>query len=343
MRTIFTTEDIRQIITTIFNGNLGAVNKNPTIPYVNENSENIILKDESGEKKIDLAKYLNIDFYSWKNRVVSQDETEQPLSNFETWLDSLNYSMEKGYALIETTGSEVVPSQDIDSATISARITFLIQTNKVANLDYYVAKIRNKFLGLPQDIQNSFGEKIKAYISFNSLDYDTEPTTIQYGECIIVSVKVKITYLTEALNYNDTPMYLSFDGTNYYQIPYTKTTWQNIFTGQAFPTQTLPNRTGVVNSSMTQVKTFTFYDFNKTLTLELNKKFWQLGAWKIKTSTDLSPVLVGSQPVNIPIYIKVISDGVEYYFKDNIKTMQKDITNSDFIISSLTLQGDAKR
>jgi len=346
-RTLFTTTDIRNIISNIFNGNLEASRKNPSITYSNPNSEKILLvADDEEQKELDLAQYLNIKFYTWKNRVVSKnDDYEQPpLSNLESWVNSLNYSMNESYALVETTGNEATASQDIDSATISGRITFIIQTNKVNNLDYYVAKIRNNFLGVPQDIQNSYGDIIKAYINFNILTYDSEPMTIQYGECVSVSLKFKIAYLTEALNYNDTPMYLSLDsGVNYYQIPYIKTTWQNIFIGQSLPTQGIPNRTGLVNSSMAQVKTLAFYDFNKVLTMAINDLFWRVGAYAKKEATDTTPVVLSAQSVNIPVYIKVVSNGVEYYYRDVIKSMQKDITNSDFNVSSITLQGFAKR
>ena len=168
MRTSFTAEDFKNVIEATFNGNLRASQlSNGDIEYKNENSEKIILIDEdSGERKeADLAEYLNVLFYSWKQRIVEKGVeaiNEDPqLSIFEDWVQSLNFSMKEAYALVEKIDEEVVSSQDIDSATIIGKITFLIQADKIKNLDYYVTKIRNKFLGVPQDIQNEYGEIIK--------------------------------------------------------------------------------------------------------------------------------------------------------------------------------------
>ena len=49
--------------------------------------------------------------------------------------------MNEAYALVEITDEEVTVSQDIDSSTKTGNITFLIQTDKVKNLDYYVSKL----------------------------------------------------------------------------------------------------------------------------------------------------------------------------------------------------------
>ena len=39
--------------------------------------------------------------------------------------------------------------------------------------------------------------------------YDEEPSTIQLGECVIVSCNFRISYLTDALSYNDTQIEIS--------------------------------------------------------------------------------------------------------------------------------------
>ena len=66
--------------------------------------------------------------------------------------------MNESYGLVEKIDEEVTASQDIDSSIITGKVTFLIQTDKVKNLDYYVTKIRNKYLGVPQDIQKSYSD-----------------------------------------------------------------------------------------------------------------------------------------------------------------------------------------
>ena len=211
MRTIFTSQDIKNIIRNIFNGNLAQYKaSNGKIAYENPNSEKIVLIDEDDGTKTekDLAQYLDIRFYSWKNRLIEKGDQsladEPQLSTYETWVQSLNFSMKESYGLVELIDEDVTASHDIDSATKVGRITFLVQTDKISNLDYYVSKIRNAYLGNPQDIQNQYGDVIKAYIMIGTLVYDEEPTTIQLGECVQVSCNFRISYLTNALSYNDT-------------------------------------------------------------------------------------------------------------------------------------------
>ena len=90
MRTIFTAEDVKNIIETIFNGNLRQflISKG-NIAYNNPNSEKILLIDEDDgtQQEKDLAEYLNIKFYNWKERLVTKSDDDlsqdQQFSVFE--------------------------------------------------------------------------------------------------------------------------------------------------------------------------------------------------------------------------------------------------------------------
>lgn len=363
MRTIFSTSDLKNIIDKIFNGNLWASKfSGGKIAYVNPNSEQIVLVDENNGKQTetDLAQYLNIEFYKWKDRLIAVDE--QPidedggkLSVLEDWVRSLNFSMNQAYALVEKIDSEVTASQDIDSATITGRISFLIQADKVNNLDYYVSKIRNQFLGVPQDIQNSYGDIIKAYIMIGDLTYEQEPFMTQLGETVIVSSNFRISYLANALTYTDTEIQISLDGddlydengnivdengnpttTKYLTMPITKVTWQNIFTSQPLTTQNRPDLSGFIAQALATAKTFSFFDFNKPLTMKFNDLFWRCACVKYDGKQE------EVKDVNIPVYIRIKSNGHSYVYHDMIDNMQKVLTNSDFNISSITTKGWAK-
>lgn len=356
MRTIFTSQDIKNIIREIFNGNMAQYKaSNGKIAYENPNSEKIVFVDEDDGTKTeqDIAQYLNIKFYSWKNRVVEKSdqavigETQQ--TAFDTWVQSLNVSMKESYGLVELLDEEVTASQDIDSATKIGRITFLVQADKISTLDYYVSKIRNTYLGNPQDIQNQYGEIIKAYVLIGTLVYDEEPSTIQLGECLQVSCNFRLTYLANALSYNDTEIAISLDGddtykkdgsirgeTKYLTMPITKITWQNIFTSKALPTSARPDLTGYVATALSNVKTLSFFDFNKQLTMKFNDLFWRCSAYAIDGKA------VTTSEVNVPIFIRVKSNGHTYVYKDIIDNMQKTMTNNDFNISSITLKGNAR-
>ena len=356
MRTIFTIEDVKNIINNIFNGNLWEHKySNGEIAYNNPNSEKILLVDiDNGtQTEKDIAEYLNIKFYNWKQRLVEKANNEiesAPLSVFEDWVQSLNFSMNESYALVERIDEEVTASQDIDSATYMGKITFLIQTDKIKNLDYYITKVRNKFLGDPQEIQNSYGDIIKAFIMIGALTYDQEPFTMQLGECVIVSLNFRISYLANALTYSDTEIQISLNGddtydvdgnivgeTKYLTMPITKSTFQNIFVSNPLPTTERPDLTGFVATSLSNAKTFSFFDYiNKELTMQFNDLFWSCSAYRI--DGKLSQV----RDVNIPVYIRIKSNGKTYVYKDMIDNMQKNLTNNDFNISSITTKGWGK-
>lgn len=363
MRTIFTVEDCKNIMEQIFNGNLSAYKKSKgKIAYVNSNSEKMLLIDQETQKQeqVDLAQYLNITFYSWRNRLVECKSrgVGEPLiqyTPYNSWLESLNFSLNEAYALVETIDMEVTNSQDIDNAVITGRITFIIQTNKINNLDYYISKIRNNFLGSPQIIQNSFGEQISAYILIGALVFDEEPSMTQNGETIVVSSNFKISYLSSAQTYNDTKIEISLNGddlyddngnivnslgepttTKYLQMPITQYTWQHVFGESALPMAKRPDLTGFVSPTVSTVKTLTFYDFNKPLNEAINHLFWRTGSYLIdgKLTTIKDP--------NIPVFIRVTNGSHFYVFKDMISNMQKQYTNNDFVISSITLKGWGK-
>lgn len=356
MRTIFTIEDIKDIVEQIFNGNLKEYRLSKgSIPYNNPNSEKVLLIDEDDgtSQEVDIAEYLNVKFYNWKERLVSKEndgvDSNPSLSVFETWVQSLNFSMNEAYALVEKIDEEVTASQDIDSSTIIGKVTFLIQTDKIKNLDYYVTKIRNNFLGVPQDIQNSYGEKIKSFIMLGALSYDQEPFTSQLGECVVVSLNFRLSYLADALTYSDTEILISLDGddeydengnvqgtTKYLTMPITKASFQNIFGTNAVPTSLRPDLTGFIANSISNAKTLTFFDFNKDLTMKFNDLFWRCSAIRV------DGVLKAVEDVNIPVYIKVKSNNHFYIYKDVIENMQKSLTNNDFNISSISLKGWGK-
>ena len=360
MRTNFNTEDVKNIIEEIFNGNLRAYKASKgAITYENPNSEKILMKDEidGTSKTADLAEYLDIHFYNWKERLNEKQKGnvfENWEGNFDEWVAGLNFSMNETYALVERVDEEVTPSQDIDNATIIGRITFLVQANKIKNLDYYVSKIRNAYLGVPQDIQNAFGDIIKAYIMLGGLNYDQEPMATQLGEVVVVTSNFRITYLTDAMTWTDGKVEISLTGddeydenghvvgeTKYMEMPITKDTRQVIFTSSALPMQDRPDLVGFVASSLSTATTYTYYDINKNLTNALNDLFYSLGAIKIN---GVSTVV---RDVNIPIYIRFTTkiNGEErfYVYKDMIDNMQKVRVNSEFNISSITTKGWGKR
>ena len=320
MRTILTSEDVKNIVVDLFK----------------ENNEEIIIRNaDTGEQTTnDLVSYLNIEFYNWKQRVVEVSNTQ--LEDFDDFAKSMFNSMNKAYALIELVDEEVVVSQDIDSATKMGKITFFIQADKVKNLEYYIQKLRMAYLGNPQEMVNAEGNRMKLYYLFGTLLYDTEPIMTQVGEVIECSCNFNIGFLNYADTYGDYTISLSLDNTNFYVIPITKATAQAIFTATSVPTQTRPDLTGVLSTTISSVKTFSFFDYDITFTKLLNHLFWSLSAIKIDNVDTIAT------DVNKYIYVKVETGDHTYLYKDVITQLDKTITNNDFTITTMTLKTAGK-
>ena len=356
MRTNFTLEDSKLLVETIYNGNLAQSRASGgAIPYLNENSENIRLLDEYGNflGEKDLAEYLNIKFYTWRNRVVDSEAGKKV--PFESWVESLDFSLNEAFALVEITDNKAVASQDIDGAQITGRVTIVIQANKVANLDYYAGKIHNKYLGAPQDIVNSYGDKLKAYLNMGIILYDQEPVTMQLGECVVVSFNFTINYLSDAFSYADTEFLFCVgidpDETEttitYEKLPLTKASLNTAMTFSAQPFGNRPDITGVINTACSNTWTLAFFDFKQPLIEELDKIFWESGAIKYSIDNGASWEKNFISDLNEPFYAKVkvkYLDGSEMIYKYSfvITDMKKEIVNGDFTVCTLTLRGRAK-
>lgn len=349
MRTNFTLEDVKRLVETIYNGNMAKSRASGgTIPYENENSEVIALFDEYhrplGEK--DLAEYLNLHFYTWRNRVV--DSGAGKTAPFDAWVESLNGSMNDAYALVEITNTTAVASQDIDSAQITGRVTIVIQANKVANLDYYATKIHNKYLGIPQEIENSFGDKLTAYLNMGIILYDGEPETMQLGECVTVSFNFTINYITAAYSYADTdisfaigedPDELVDPEYEYEKLPLTKASIVSSMTYSAVPYMLRPDNSGVINTAQSGTWTLMFVDFKQKLIQRLDEFCWKCCAIKYSEDDGATWNDISVMELNIPIYAKVkIPDSPVYKYAFIITEARKELVNGDFTICTLTLR-----
>ena len=339
MRTIFTTEDMKNIIDSAFNGNISLVTASGgAVEYENANDEKIdIINEYDGTTESSLlARWLDVDFYAWKNRV-AEPENQQPI--LDEWTAQINYSINKAYALVEFVGEEAVASADLDTATERGLITFIIQTNKIKNFDYYIRKVRNSFLGQPQLIENAFGDKLTAFITLGLPAYSEEPETMQFGECLVVTVGFSINYLNDAYSYADYTFELSLDGSTYYPIALTNCTWQQIATSRSVPLANRPDQTGAINTAISSAKTISFFDFKSGITQLLNRLFFGMSAYKI----DSTETTRGD--INVPIWMRLTDktdNNKQYFYKDVITEMEKVIKNTDFTTASITLRGYGK-
>ena len=325
---ILTSNDIKGIVENIYKSGLEQdVGLQKDIRFVDENGNEI---------EQNISEYLNIEFYSWRNRLVEIKNNEY--IGADDWLQQLNINMDKSYGLVEITDNEAVESYDIDSATISGRITFLVQTSKINTLEYYTDSLANELRGYPQTIQNTNGERIYAIVNIGKIIYTNEPNMNYFGEMVECYCNFSITYLANANAYMPDMISIAFDENNYYNLAITKGSFNKIFINNSVTKYQRPEMTGAVNTAMSNVFTLSFYEFNDEFSKQLDEYFWSAGAFKIGQNMNNNSI-----KINKPIYLRINSRrGTDYYYKMVIDNMSKSITNGGFIVNTLTLKPYAK-
>lgn len=326
MRNIFSNEDMKNFLEDIFKNN-----------SYNETIEDV----KTGvQKQVDMATYLNIKFYSWWNQEQTMVDNlmDEGADIREAWKNSLKLSLNQSYALVEQLDEESIVSEDIDGATIKGRITFMINANKVSNLEAYTRQLKANFLGTPITITTSIGEKIRGYLTLGILLYEQEPEMTQNGKMLQVSLNYKFSYMKFAETYNDVRFQISLDNTNFYDLVISKYSVQNIVTTQAVPTANRPDLTGELGQAISKTIALTYFDFNSTICELLSDIFFEMGAIEI----DGTATSVGE--VNIPMWVKVTrkTKNKTYLYKMMLKDNSKQFTNNEFTIATLTLRGWGK-
>lgn len=201
-KTVLTTNDLKNIIENIY-----------AVPVP------LTLSDGEGERETNSVDELDIGFYAWREFVDNED----------SWSGTFANTLPRTIALVELTNCTVLPSPDIDSASITGRIEFLIDPAKAAILDYTTMSRRNELMGVPQHIQSNNGELLKAYINLGICLYEEEPQETPFGERLKVVVNFTIGYMTEAKGYNDYDVKFGFYelGVFFGVYPYAADDWDD--------------------------------------------------------------------------------------------------------------------
>ncbi len=345
MRTVFSAEDIKNIIERVYNGNLAEAN-NADFVYDNPCSEtiNITYEDTGETAEADLAQHLNIVFYTWRQRVL--DNKKMPLAYSRDWATTISSPAPITYALVEMTDEEVTASQDIDNATKIGRITFLVAEDKASTLDYYITKVRSSFLGAPVELQNAKGDILDAYLVMGIPLYTEEPAETPIGKMLKITVNFKLSYLAQASTYSDIEVALCLDDTiidesdnivgEFLTMPITNMTWQSVQTSTSMPINNNPAVMASMGSALSLVKSMTFYDFNNDLTNAINKIMWSHGATYVDGVAITSET--SSQQLNKIVWLRIKVDGSTYIYKDFMDKIVKNITNNDFTTTTISLK-----
>jgi hypothetical protein len=194
-------------------------------------------------------------------------------------------------------------------------------------------KIRNNYVGVPQDLVNANGDIVSAFFLFGIMIYDEEPMQTPIGESIVCSLNYSISYLNNANSYNSMKIEISLDGETYESVLLSSATFKVISANKVQPKAQRPDLVGSISSGLSSEKTFTFFDYKMSLYNALSSKFWTLCAVR-KNGESLE-----TQDVNIPIYIRVYPDKTtsDYYdFDDIVDIWTCNIYNGDFNVINLS-------
>ena len=302
----------------------------------------VVINENTQEKKnVEIQNYLKTDFYTYTkdlrgepNEFYGYDGFNFP--NLDQWLHSRGFT-QSSYAQVELVGLEVVASEDIDMGSANAKITFVMPIDKADILESHLGKIRSEIAGRKYYFYNASGEKVDFYASLGETTYEEAPENTPLGKCVFISVTFGIAFMQQTLASNDSEVEISLDGTNWESLIYTNDDENIAFTGKENLISNKPYAIGTVISSVTYVRTITYWIFTKdSFQLALNRK--------IKSITNDTTSYTDS--INIPIWLR---EKVPYYNNDGVlsyetMTTQMVVTNykivkknSDFVNVSLSL------
>lgn len=319
MKTNFTSYELMNILKGLFSS---------------DNDFALTITDSQGEgtQTNSILDYLNIDFYTFKKELKDLDILED-IDNQNKWLVSLNDSMNKAYGLVEVNSNEPISSYGFDGGSVEGRVSFIIQADKVPNLEFYVSYLRNKYIGILEDlIKDNVNYTI--HISIGDFNYDTEPFQSVLGQCVIVSFNITIAYMEKCYSYQDEIIEFSFDenGT-YYTLPFSKGDENLIYTGRSMVMQNRADKVGNINSSITTNMDFVFWLISSNEFInKLQDLAYQTTAYKIDNEEQTSV-----NNINTPIYVKRTYNGKTYIHKMVLLLFSKAYVNNDFTIGTIKL------
>ena len=314
-----------------------------------ENDFSIKITDsQSTETEVDSIKdYLNINFYTFKKEL-KDSEILDDIDNQNMWLRSLNATLNTAYGLVDLNGNTPMSSLDFDGGAFNGKVSIIIQSDKVSNLEFYIAYLRNKYIGKLEDLDLN-GNMYSVHIEIGDFSYDYEPFTSILGQCVIVSFDINVAYMEQAYSYQDETIEFGFtDDVNglFYKLAFSKANENLVFTGRGIVAQNRPDLAGSINSSVTTNMDFTFWLLKDNEFInQLQEMAYEYTYYKkVSNGTTTNGYTESkSSEINIPIYVKRTFNGKTYLHKLLLSQFGKTYVNNDFTIGSMKLTLCARR
>lgn len=308
-----------------------------------ENDYDLIIFNENTkqENTIKISEYLETQFYTYV-KDLRDDEYEEDgygfnFPNFDEWVNSRGTSQTL-YAHVELSNLDIVASEDIDMGGATANITFVCPIDKADILESHLSKIRLNTLGKRYEMVNSDGLFVTYYNELGELKYNDYIDT-PFGKCVNVDISFGINFIQGGYTSNQSNIEISLNGVDYEKMLYNQSTDTMMFTNKPNIMFNKPYASGIVNSSVSYNRTFTYWIFTRdNLQLKLNSM--------LKKLIDDNYVYTEIDTINIPVWIR---ERIPTYDDDGILTTETITTlmtvanytvnqkNSDFVNVSLSL------
>lgn len=330
MKRQYTDYELKELIKSLFTDN--------DFSITTTDSQNNITQVDS------IVDYLNIEFYTQKKDLRDSNYFNPfDIDSINQYVRSLGQSLKKGFGLVEITNNTPMTALDLDGGNLVGKVSIVIQTDRVANLDFYITYLRNKYVGIFEDIVSQ-DKTYTSHIVISGLD-KTEVYECALGQCITATFEISIAYLEEAETYQDDDFAISLDNTNFYSVPISRKTKSIIFTGKTQTRQDNPTQSGLVNASASVALDLTYW------LIKSNMFFTELDFLMEKVSSEhyTDSMIIGNfknNEVNIPIYAKTTRTYPDrtytFYHKYTITSYTKQYVNNDMTIVNLKLGTYAK-
>lgn len=146
---------------------------------------------------------LNVEYYTFKHRPMATDDIiAQRLSEITSGSVNTLLAVDRSFCLCSLNNVERMYSKDIDMVTVSARLEYWLQTNKIQLLEDLIEDCNKELSGVRINVD--FGEiKRQAVVIFGNPNVTDIETGTGIGEAAVIAVDVTILLYPKAVSYQD--------------------------------------------------------------------------------------------------------------------------------------------
>lgn len=301
-----------------------------------ENDYQMVIQGENNKKGqvVNARDFIKPHFYCFQADQTVQGFYGMESQEQENYIKEISLTMKETMALCEVSNLEVLASEDIDGGNFDGTITFFIPTDRIATLDDFITKLRNRYTGDYETGVNSNGDETAIMMKIGDIVVQASPFQSPIGRANICTLTIKFGYMLKAQNYTTEKYELSTDGLIYTSVPFSNGTIGVVYTTLPNTTQNQPMCVGETPQSASMSITLTYYEFTKFAILStLRTRVMKLCSEENKTQP--SEILRNS------VYVKYTCGNESYVYKMIVKEYMKKIVNTDFSAITISLVLDA--